>query len=81
MYAVRKLVTLLMLISFANVSMFPTLAQQSNGTPGSPGATTTLDAKQVPAPNPKFGGVIKQKASESTPVSYTHLTLPTILRV
>jgi hypothetical protein len=35
MCAVRKLVTLLMLVSFANVSMFPTLAQQSQtGTDG-----------------------------------------------
>jgi len=56
-----------MLVAFANMSVFPTFAQQSNGTSGSPGSTVTLDGKQVPMPNPKFGGVIKQKASESTP--------------
>ena len=34
---------------------------------GSPGATTTISGKQLPPPDPKFGGVIKEKASESTP--------------
>jgi arylsulfatase len=42
-------------------------AQQINGTPGSPHATTTISGKQLPPPDPKFGGVIKEKASESTP--------------
>jgi len=40
-------------------------AQVVTGEPGSPGATTTLDGKQLPPPDPKFGGVIKDKASES----------------
>jgi hypothetical protein len=43
----------------------PAGAQQITGTPGSPGATTTIDGKQLPPPDPKFGGVIKEKASES----------------
>ena len=30
-------------------------------------ATTTTGGKQLPLPDPKFGGVIKEKASESTP--------------
>ena len=34
---------------------------------GSPGGTTTLSGNQIPPPDPKFGGVIKQRASESTP--------------
>ena len=42
------------------------LAQQVTGVPGSPSATTTLDGKQLPPPEPKFGGVIKDRASEST---------------
>ncbi len=42
-------------------------AQQITGAPGSPGATTTIDGKQLPPPDPKFGGVIKEKASELTP--------------
>ena len=41
------------------------MAQQITGTPGSPGATTTINGKQLPPPDPKFGGVIKEKASES----------------
>src|SRR5689334_16023991 len=43
------------------------LAQQVTGAPGSPGATTTIDGKQLPPPPPKFGGVIEEKASESKP--------------
>lgn len=35
------------------------------GTLGSPGATTTIDGKQLPAPDPKFGGEIKNDALES----------------
>ena len=42
-------------------------AQQITGTPGSPGATTTIDGKQLPAPEQKFGGVIKDGALQSTP--------------
>jgi arylsulfatase len=42
------------------------LAQiQTSGTPGSPGATTTIDGKQLPPPDPKFGGVIKNDALQS----------------
>ena len=42
-------------------------AQQVTGTPGSPSATTTIDGKQLPVPQPKFGGVIKDGALQSTP--------------
>ena len=43
------------------------LAQQVTGDLGSPAATTTLDGQQLPPPDPRFGGVIKERASESTP--------------
>jgi len=43
------------------------LAQQVTGKLGSPEATTTITGKQLPPPDPKFGGVIREKASESTP--------------
>jgi arylsulfatase A-like enzyme len=43
----------------------PAMAQKIYGTPGSPSATTTISGKQLPPPDPKFGGVIKEKASES----------------
>ena len=46
---------------------FSVSAQQVTGVLGSPSATTTIDGKQLPQPDPKFGGVIKEKASESTP--------------
>ena len=42
-------------------------AQQVTGTLGSPSATTTIPGNQLPAPDPKFGGVIKALAVESTP--------------
>ena len=35
---------------------------QTTGTPGSPSATATIDGKQLPPPDPKFGGVIKPSA-------------------
>src|SRR6266446_9137370 len=38
---------------------------QTTGTPGSPSATTTISGKQLPPPDPKFGGMIKEKATES----------------
>src|SRR5438105_13993120 len=40
---------------------------QTTGTPGSPGATTTISGKQLPPPDPKFGGVIKDDALQSKP--------------
>jgi len=40
---------------------------QTTGTPGSPGATTTISGKQLPAPDPKFGGDIKGDALKSKP--------------
>jgi len=63
----RTSVGWLLLISITFVNTLSVFAQQPNAASGSPGATTTLDPKQVPGPNPKFGGVIKEKASESTP--------------
>jgi arylsulfatase A-like enzyme len=38
---------------------------QTTGAPGAPGATTTISGKQLPAPDPKFGGVIKDDALKS----------------
>ncbi len=40
-------------------------AQQVTGTLGSPSATTTISGKQLPAPDPAFGGVIKEGALQS----------------
>ena len=43
----------------------PGMAQEVTGVPGSPSATTTISGKQLPAPDPKFGGVIKDNAAQS----------------
>ena len=38
---------------------------QTTGVIGAPNATTTISGGQLPPPDPKFGGVIKQKAADS----------------
>jgi len=42
-------------------------AQQINGVPGSPGATTTIPGDQLPPPPQKFGGKIEREATKSRP--------------
>ena len=42
-------------------------AQQINGTPGSPEATTTVDGSYLPPPPSKFGGVINMDVKNSKP--------------
>src|SRR5262245_50681677 len=46
---------------FAAVS----LAQEQSPPPGSPAATAPIDGKQLPPPDPKWGGVIKNDALQS----------------
>jgi len=43
------------------------VGQQVTGTLGEPSATTTISGKQLPPPDPKFGGVIKDDALQSKP--------------
>ena len=52
------------------------MAQVTTGTPGSPSATTTIDGKQLPAPPPKFEGVIKESAKDSKPYLPPRLVPP-----
>ena len=40
---------------------------RSPARPVRPSATTTIDGKQLPPPDPKFGGVIKDTATDSKP--------------
>ncbi|HTN48135.1 MAG TPA: arylsulfatase [Burkholderiaceae bacterium] len=47
------------------VAMWSAQAQQVTGTLGSPGATTTIPNTQLPPPDPRFGGVIKDDALNS----------------
>jgi arylsulfatase len=59
-----------LLLSTAALTLFtivPTAAQQTTGTPGSPGATTTIDGRYLPPPPPKFGGEIGLQADQSKP--------------
>ncbi len=42
-------------------------AQQINGTPGAPNATTTIDGHVLPPPPQKFGGTIELNAAQSKP--------------
>src|SRR6202045_270002 len=58
---------LLATVAIAAVSGLPAAAQQITGTPGSPGATTTIDGKYLPPQPPKFGGEINLQASQSKP--------------
>jgi arylsulfatase A-like enzyme len=63
-----RIATALSLSILLGTSLSPgAKAQQITGTPGSPSATTTLDGKQLPPSPPKFGGVIKELATQSTP--------------
>ncbi len=61
-----KVVQSVVLFLVAVILAIPAMAEEITGTLGSPSATTTLSGKQLPPPDPKFGGVIKEKASEST---------------
>jgi arylsulfatase A-like enzyme len=61
-----KITTTLSLGFLLGTSYLPgVMAQQINGTPGSPSATTTIDGKQLPPTPPKFGGVIKETVQGS----------------
>jgi hypothetical protein len=66
MKAVKLVVaTAVSAIAFALYSS--SIAQQVTRELGSPSATTTISGKQLPPPDPSFGGVIKEEASQSTP--------------
>jgi arylsulfatase A-like enzyme len=52
---------------FASFCAAPVGAQHVTGTLGSPSARTTVSNKQLPPPDPQFGGVIKNDALHSKP--------------
>jgi hypothetical protein len=66
MNVINYVVTILGVVAFALLPAFCS-AQQVTGELGSANATTTISGKQLPPPDPEFGGVIKEKASESKP--------------
>jgi arylsulfatase len=62
-----RLIRLCGAVIVAIAASVPAVAQETTGTPGSPDATTTISGKQLPPPDPKFGGLIKEKSTESKP--------------
>lgn len=54
-------------VAICLVAAMPVMAQQVTGELGSPSATTTIDGKELPPPDPKFGSVIKDEALQSKP--------------
>jgi len=70
MKRVPSVITVAMAAAFsfaAALAVAPAAAQTVTGTLGSPSATTTIKGNQLPAPQPKFGGVIKENATASQP--------------
>jgi arylsulfatase A-like enzyme len=49
------------------LTLVPAMAQQTTGTLGSPGATTTIDGRYLPNPPQPFGGDINTNAAQSKP--------------
>ena len=58
--------TTILLCGLVWVSM-PASAQQVTGTPGSPGASTTIDGRYLPPPPQSFTGQIEPNAVQSKP--------------
>jgi arylsulfatase len=59
--------TLILSAAVLALTVGPTFAQQTTGTPGSPSATTTIDGKYLPPPLVPFGGTIKLDSKDSKP--------------
>jgi arylsulfatase A-like enzyme len=63
----RTAASLTSAVALALAGAAPALGQQVTGTLGSPSATTTVSPRQLPPPDPKFGGVIREGALQSKP--------------
>ncbi len=61
----KRILPWIAVVAFVLIAGLPAVAQKTTGEPGSPSATTTIDGKQLPAPDPPFGGVIKDNALQS----------------
>jgi arylsulfatase A-like enzyme len=60
-------ITIAVILIIVAYTASPAMTQEITGVPGSPSATTTIDGAQLPAPEPKFSGVIKDGALQSKP--------------
>jgi arylsulfatase A-like enzyme len=67
MISTQRMMFVLAPIASALLAAQPAAGQQVTGTLGSPSATTTISNRQLPPPDPKFGGVIKDDALQSKP--------------
>jgi arylsulfatase A-like enzyme len=67
------MVVILFAVAF---TVLPAMAQQVTGTPGSPGATTTIDGRFLPNPPQTFRGDIQTNAMQSTPAWPALVTPP-----
>jgi arylsulfatase len=65
--SIISLITTVFLCGLVAASAVAQEKIEPTGKPGTPGATTTIDGKQLPAPDPEFGGVIKPDALSSKP--------------
>jgi arylsulfatase len=63
----RQAVCVALLTFFAVVVEGRAVAQETAGTPGSPGATSTIDGRYLPNPPPPFAGEINPNAVDSKP--------------
>jgi arylsulfatase len=65
----KKSINLKLCLSFVTIFFLfsNSFGQVTTGKVGSPSATTTIKGDQLPAPNPNFGGIIKDDALSSTP--------------
>jgi hypothetical protein len=61
------LIALMAVLLLAACTTIQGKSPEVTGELGSPSATTTISGKQLPAPDPEFGGVIKKGALDSTP--------------
>jgi arylsulfatase len=65
--SIRSLVSMIPALAVAAFLGAPAMAQQVIGTPGSPGATTTIDGRYLPNPPQPFRGEISPNAAQSKP--------------
>jgi len=63
----KKLISLASAVAALALTAGSASAQQTTGTMGTPSATTTIDGRQLPPPDPSFGGVITNDALNSKP--------------
>lgn len=64
---IRPIFAALVLTSMISVSAFAQQVQPAGPPPGSPAATDTIPGSQLPPPDPKFGGEIRDDALQSKP--------------